>query len=231
MLVWQCDAIECVVAGTVGVDGEGSGGVEKQAAQPSRVLAEDAEDLLLGDPTVALDAGVEVGHEGDRGVTEGEFPGENRLRISSHVYDSAAHSGVPAGFGAGRKPRSLDHDHRASVDEWESGALGDGPHRGPAGWTVRVGEVHMDRTAVVVGVVPGRRAINELIRHNESAGAQVGAEPSDGAGREHLAYADLAERPEVGPVRNPMRWITVISAVSGKEGDMAATDLGHRDWV
>ena len=231
MLVRQCDAVEGVVAGAVGVEGERGRDVEKQAAQPSRVLTEDAEDLLLGDPMVALDAGVEVGDKRDRRVAEGEFPGENRFGISSHVYDSAAHSGVPAGLGPGREARSLDHDHGASVDDRETGAFGDVQHGGPAGWTVRIGEVHMDRAAVVVGVLPARRAINELIRQNERARTQVGTEPSDGAGREHLAHTDLAERPEIRPIRNPMRWIPVIPAMSGKEGDAATTNLSHGEGV
>ncbi len=169
MWVRQCDAVEGVVAGTVRIEGERGRDVEQQAAQPSRVLTEDAEDLLLGDPTVALDAGVEVGDQRDRGVAEGEFPGENRFGISSHVYDSASHSGVPAGLGPGREARSLDHDHGASIDDRETGAFGNSHKGGPAGWTVRIGEVHMDGTVVVVRVLPARRAINKLIRQNERA--------------------------------------------------------------
>ncbi len=125
---------------------------------------------------------------------------------------------------------SID-DHRAAVDECESGALGDGPHRGPAGRTVRVGEVHVDRAAVVERLVPARRTVDELVRQHERAGAEVGAKPADRAGREDLAYADLAQRPEVRPVRNPVRRKTVIAAVAGQERDTAATDLGDRDRV
>ena len=50
-------------------------------------------------------------------------------------------------------------------------------------------------------------------------------------GREHLADADGAQRPEVGPVVDPVRREAVALPVPGDEGDPPALDLADHDVV
>src|SRR5690349_7203061 len=95
----RVDPVERVVAGAVGVNRQRHRDVQQQAPQAFGVLAEDAENLLLGDTVVAVDAGVQVGHQGQRGVAEGELAGEHRFRVTGHVDDRAAQAGVPARLG------------------------------------------------------------------------------------------------------------------------------------
>src|SRR6266511_1246034 len=57
----------------------------EELTQDRRVLGEHPEHLLLGDPAVALDAGVEVGHERDRRVAQRQLAGQHGLRMTGHV--------------------------------------------------------------------------------------------------------------------------------------------------
>ena len=67
-------------------------------------------------PSPGLLAGVEVGHQADRGVAEGQLAGEHGLGVAGHADDGPAVGGEPPRLGPGREPRSLDDHERAAVD-------------------------------------------------------------------------------------------------------------------
>src|SRR5439155_338607 len=76
--------------------------------------------------------------------------GEDRLRVAGHVDDRTADRRVPAGLRPGREPGTLDHDHGAAVGGVDPPCRRGIQHRAAAHRAVRVGEVHVDGTVVVV---------------------------------------------------------------------------------
>ena len=101
----------------------------------------------------------------------------------------------------------------------------------PAGRAVRVGERHVHRAGVVEGLRPPARPVDQLVGHHERAGAELGPQPADRAGREDLAYAQRPQRPQVRPVRDPVRREPVVAPVPGQERDPSPAHLGHGDRV
>src|SRR6266545_4317683 len=65
--------------------------------------------------------------------------------------------------------------------------------------------------------------------HHGRAGAQLRAQTADGARGDDLAHAELVQRPDVRPVRDPVRRILVSLAVPGQERHPAPVHRGHGD--
>jgi len=87
------------------------------------------------------------------------------------------------------------------------------------------------RAGVVEGLHPSGGAVDELIRDDERAGPERRQEAADRTRGEDLADAQFAQRPQVRPVRDPVRWMAVIAAVPGQERGPTVADHGHRDRV
>ena len=83
----ELDAVQGVRAGAGALGGEVGDRFQEDLAEYGRVVGEDLEDLLLGDAVAAFDAGVQVGHQRDRGVAEGQLAGQDGLGMAGHVDD------------------------------------------------------------------------------------------------------------------------------------------------
>src|SRR5262249_7364341 len=153
------------------------------------VLAEDAEYLLLGNAVVALDPGVEVGDDRDRRIAHRQLASEDRLRMTCHIDDGAADARVPPGLRPGGESRPSDEAHGAARN------VHPGLDGRSAGRTVGVGEVHVDRAAVVERLDTSCRTVDELVREHERARPELRPQATDGAGGENLAYADRVQGP------------------------------------
>ena len=197
----------------------------------SMLAAKIAQDLLVGDALAGLDAGVEVGHDGDGRVAEGELAGDRRLGHAGHADDVAAQRRVPPRLGAGGEPGTVDHDEGAAVAAGASPPARGGDGGGPAARAVGVGERRRARP-----VRPRRRRCAPGPRCGRRPGrARPGVPgPSSGSsdptahGREHLPDAEGAQRPEVGAVVDPVRREAVVAAVPGEERDRPARHLARR---
>jgi antitoxin (DNA-binding transcriptional repressor) of toxin-antitoxin stability system len=82
----------------------------------------------------------------------------------------------------------------------------------------------------VQGVFSAPGAVDVLVGDDEGAGGEFGFEGADRAGGEDLAYAEVAERPEVRAVVHLVRGEPVVRAVPGDERDLAAVDLADQGW-
>ena len=206
--------------------GSGSGGDRRgqQAAQPVQVGREQREHLLLPHAGAGLHPGVHVGDQRDRGVALPQLPGEHRLGVPGHVDQRPALGGVVERLRAGGEARTLDHDHGAA-DRDARVRAGDGRGEPRA---VRVGEGHVHGTALDEARHPPRGAVDELVGHDHVTGRDVGSQPADGAGGEHLTHPQGAERPGVGAVVDRVRRVLVVRPVPGQEGDPASRDLAER---
>src|SRR5262249_28745316 len=153
----------------------------------------------------------EVRHQRNRRVAEGQLAGQDRLRMTRHVHHRTAHRRVPAGLRAGREARTLHHDHRAAVVQVQAaGIVFDGT---AASWAVRVGEVHVYRPVVVERLGPATGPVDELIRQYEGARPELRPQTTDRAGSQDLTYSDVAQGPDVGPVRDAVRREAVVPPV------------------
>src|SRR5690606_20941186 len=94
---------------------------------------------------------------------------------------------------------------------------------------VRVGEGDVDAAAVEVGLGPSRGTVHQLVGHRDGAGAPVRAQAADRAGREHPSHAERAQRPHVGQVRQGVRGVFVLLAVTRNEGDRPARHVADGD--
>jgi hypothetical protein len=86
------------------------------------------------------------------------------------------------------------------------------------------------------GAVEHRRksaasAINELVTYNEFAGLHVWLKTARRGRADHSCYAERFERPDVGPVVDPMRWKLVLLTVSGQERHTDIADRPQGDRV
>ena len=95
------------------------------------LCAHRREHRVHRDRFVAVDAGVVVGDQGDRGIRDVRFGGEHGFGIPRHVHDVPAHLAEPQALGAGGEPWAVDHHHGAAV-----------VHRAPV---ERAGRVEQDR--------------------------------------------------------------------------------------
>ena len=78
---------------------------------------------------------------------------------------------------------------------------------------------------VVERVLAAAGAVHELVGHHECARPEVRLERSAGARAEDPGHAQLAHRPDVGPVVDPVRRQLVFVAVARHEGHARALDL------
>src|SRR5215475_8006958 len=125
----QGDAVQGVGAEVVfAVGGEGGNDRGDQVAQALDVGGEDLEDFGLGNALALVEAGVQVGDQGQRRVAEGQLTGQDRLGVAGHADQGPALSGEPLGLGAGGEARALDDDQgaRASRDPALLPGRGDG---------------------------------------------------------------------------------------------------------
>src|SRR6185369_3285626 len=96
---------------------------------------------------------------------------------------------------------------------------------------VRVGEADVYGALVVERLDPAGRTVNELVRQHERARSELRAQPTDRARGQDLPHPDLAQGPQVGPVRDPVRGITVVAPMAGQERDTPAADIGDGDRI
>src|SRR6185369_3890584 len=96
---------------------------------------------------------------------------------------------------------------------------------------VRVGEADVYGALVVERLDPPGRTVNELVRQHERARSELRAQSTDRARGQDLPYAERAQGPQVGPVRDAVRGITVVAPVAGQERDAPAADLGDGDPI
>ena len=62
-----------------------------------------------------FEAGVQVGHQGDRGVAEGQLAGQDSLRVAGHVHQRPALRCEPLRLGSRRETRAVDDHRRPAV--------------------------------------------------------------------------------------------------------------------
>ena len=138
------------------------------------VLGEDAEHLLLADRLLAVEAGIQVGDQGDRGVAKGQLAGEDGFWVTGHVDQRPALCGEPLRLGLGREPRSLDDHRRPAVGRLPAGRRGPLQHDAPTGGAV--GLVEATCTAPVSWNVCAR----PLVRSTSWSGTTSEPGPSSG---------------------------------------------------
>ena len=71
--------------------------------------------------------------------------------------------------------------------------------------------------------------VDELVGHDHVAGGDVGTKTADGAGGEDLADSQRAQRPEVGPVVDPVRRELMPDPVPGQERHPPTRHDAERD--
>ena len=93
-----------------------------------------------------------------------------------------------------------------------------------------MGHVDVDDPALVEeGSGPGHRVVDDLVRHDDVGGIEAGPDPPDRGYREDTLDPGVAERPDVGPVVDPMRSDVVVRTVAGKERHGAPADLAEHE--
>ncbi len=138
--------------------------------------------------------------------------GQCCLRRTGHVHDVPAHGRVPARFGAGREPRTVDHDHRPAVVHGRAVELVDRRSAARArtresygsanGWWCtgpsEPGSPSPDPTS---WNVPGAtvRAIDELVERRRSRRRRGAA----GASRPSTGRRSIRPRARRAPTRSP----------------------------
>ena len=81
-IVGQVDAVGPRRAGAAGrASGRSADDAGEQPLEALDVAREHREHLLLADALAGLDAGVHVGHQGDRGVAHPQLAGEHGLGV------------------------------------------------------------------------------------------------------------------------------------------------------
>jgi hypothetical protein len=90
-------------------------------------------------------------------------------------------------------------------------------------WSVVTGQV-AGSAPIVEGVGTAPRAVDDLVDDDELAGMQVGLQRADRARSDDRAHPDRRERPDVGPVRHPVRGVLVVATVTGHERDPTPGD-------
>ena len=94
---------------------------------------------------------------------------------------------------------------------------------------VRVGERHVHRTGLHEALDAAVGPVDELVGHDHVAGGDVGTKTADGAGGEDLANSQRAQRPEVGPVVDPVRRELMPGPVPRQERHPPPRDDAERD--
>src|SRR6266550_5642699 len=203
---------------------------EQQLPQPLVVLLEDLDHGLVAHRVGPLDADVVVGDHRDVRVAELQLPGEVALGVGGHVDHVPAGVLEPARLGAGREARALDRDHRAAVADRDRELAGRVDQKAPQVRAVGVGGRDVRRLGPVVERVrPAGRAVDELVADDELAELQVGLERAGGVRADDPPYAQLAHRPNVGAVRDPVRRQLVLAPVPRQECDAGAADLADHE--
>ena len=160
-------------------------------------------------------------------VAERELAGQNGLGVAGHADQRPALGGVPLRLGPGGEPRALDDHERPRRPPAPSPPLGgQSATARPAG---QYGSANgtCTRALVVVRLRPARGPVHELVRHHQRARTVGRGQRADRAGREDLADADRAQRPQVRPVGDPVRREPVVAAVPGQERHPAPGDLAE----
>src|ERR1700744_5235893 len=188
------------------------------------VLCELADHVVNFHPAPHVDAGVQVGHQSNRRVADFKLAGQHRLRVTSHVDQREARGGEPSTFRAGGKPRTLDHDHGAAVDH-----LGQAGARRAQRRAVGIGEGHVRRAGVEVGVGATTSPVHQLVGHHDGTRPVVGGQAADRAWGEDLSDPQRAQRPHVGPVGHFVRRKPVVGAVPRQEYHLVLPDRADGD--
>ena len=87
----------------------------------------------------------------------------------------------------------------------------------------------MRHRALVEGVGPAPRAVDELVGDDEVARRHPRLERAGGAGPDEAGDAHLPHGPEVGPVVDAVRRQLVAAAVAGQERHPPAGDVADGD--
>jgi hypothetical protein len=127
---------------------------------------------------------------------------------------------------------NLDHDHRAAVADVDAlRAPGVEQDRAQVG-AVGVGGRHVRRHRAVVERVPAAaRAVDELVADHERPRRQGRIEAARRARADDPVHAELAHRPQVGPVGHRVRRQLVVAAVAGQEGHPLPADVADREAI
>src|SRR5882762_9484481 len=188
------------------------------------VLRELADHVVNLHPTADVDTGIQVGHQSDCRIADFELAGQHRLRITGHVDQREARRGEPLTFRTGGKPRPLDDDHGAAVDH-----LGQAGDRRAQRRAVRIGEGHVRRAGVEVGVGATTSPVHQLIGHHDGARAVIGRQAADRARGEDLSDPQRAQCPHVGPVGHLVRRKPVVGAMPEQKCHLLLPDRADRD--
>src|ERR1700744_4087102 len=188
------------------------------------VLCELADHVVNFHPAPHVDAGVQVGHQSNRRIADFKLAGQHRLRVTSHVDQREAPGGEPSPFRAGGKPRTLDHDQGAAVDH-----LGQAGDRRAQRRAVGIGEGHVRRAGVEVGVGATTSPVHQLVGHHDGTRPVVGGQAADRAWGEDLAPSQCPQRPHVGAVGHLVRRKPVVGAVSRQECHLVLPDRADAD--
>src|SRR5271167_4721558 len=188
------------------------------------VLRKLADHVVNFHPAAHVDTGVQVGHQSNGRIADFELAGQHRLRVTGHVDQREAGGGEPLTFRAGGKSRPLDDDHGAAVDH-----LGQAGDRRAQRRAIRVGEGHVRRAGVEVGVGATTSPVYQLIGHHDGARAVVSRQAADRARGEDLPHSQLAQCPHVGPIGHLVRRKPVVGAVPGQECHLVLADRADRD--
>ena len=135
-------------------------------------------------------------------------------------------------FGLGREARAVDDDDGPGLVDLDA-MVADGVDGQLAeDRVVRLGrrQVGHDR-AVVEGVGPAVRAVDELVADHEITGLDRELERACRARRDDRLDAQRAQRPDVGPVVDLVRRDRVAPAMTWQERDVPAGDLREEDRV
>src|SRR5215469_4189979 len=205
---------------------------EDEVPQANDVAPELSEHFFLGDAFPLGDTRIGVGDQGKRRVAEGQLSGEDRLGIPGHADERPALRGEPSRLRPGGEPRPFDHHQRARLHRRPAGRARRADDRRPSVRAVRIRELHVHRAVgVVIGLRPAPGPVYELVGNHQRAWLISRCERTDGAGREYLAYAERAQRPQVRPVGDAVWREPVITAVAGQESDPPPGDLADHDRI
>ena len=228
----ELDAVQHVRAGTGPLRRQARDDVQDQVAEPGHIRGEHAEHFLLGDSLPLLHARVGVGDEGQRRVAQRQFPGQHGLGVPGHPDQAPALGGVPLGFCAGGEAGPLDDDERAGVGQVPAGRAGRRDGLGPPRRAVGVGERDVHGAAgVVEGLGAPDRAVHDLIGDGQPPRPVGGIQGADRGRGQDLPDPQRAQRPQVGPVRDPVRRVPVVPAVPGHERHRPAGHLTDHDGI
>jgi len=196
-----------------------------------RLLQHGLDGLELDAVGAVAASGGPVGDDADGSVGQFQFARQRRFGHAGHADDVGAVALEAVDFGGGFEARALRRGINRTIGQSQPGRDAGGEQIGAQPGIVGLGEVdmhHLMLAALVKGSGASPGVIEDLVRHDQRAGRQIGADATDRGHRDDARRPGaVAERPEVGAVVHPMRRDGVAVAVTRQKDDLAAADAAE----